>query len=73
MVACQAPLLIGFSRQECWGGLPCPPPRDLPEPGVETISPMAPTSQVDSLLLSHQQLRLFNLERVDSTELPLNT
>ena len=32
-VAGQAPLSMGFSRQEYWSGLPCPPPRDLPEPG----------------------------------------
>ena len=28
-VACQAPLLVGFSRQEYWSGLLCPPPGDL--------------------------------------------
>ena len=31
----QAPLSMGFSRQEYWSELPCPPPRDLPDPGVE--------------------------------------
>ena len=31
----QAPLSMGFSRQECWSGLPCPPPGDLPDPGIE--------------------------------------
>ena len=45
-----APLSMGFSRQEYWSGLPCPPPRDLPDPGVE---PVSPALQVDSLLLSH--------------------
>ena len=35
MVACQAPLSMGFSRQEYWGGLPCPPSGDLPDPGIE--------------------------------------
>ena len=34
--ALQAPLCIGFSRQESWSGLPCPPPGDLPNPGMET-------------------------------------
>ena len=38
-VACQAPLSIGFSRQEYWRGLPFPPPRDLPNPGIEPTSP----------------------------------
>ena len=37
-VACQAPLSMGFSRQECWSGLPCPPPGDLPKPGIEPLS-----------------------------------
>ena len=33
---------MGFSRQEYWSGLPCPPPRDLPDPGIETVSPVSP-------------------------------
>ena len=43
-VKCLCPL--GFSRQEYWSGLPCPPPGDLPNPGIE---PRSPTLQVDSL------------------------
>ena len=31
----QAPLSMGFSRQEYWSGLPCPPPGDLPDPGID--------------------------------------
>ena len=38
-VACQAPLSMGFSKQEHWSGLPCPPPGDLPDPGTEPTSP----------------------------------
>ena len=34
----QAPLSMGFSRQEYWSGLPCPPPGDLPDPGIEPMS-----------------------------------
>ena len=37
-VACQAPLSMGFSRQECWSELLCPPPGDLPDPGIEPVS-----------------------------------
>ena len=37
-VAHQAPLLMGFSRQEYWSGLPCPLPGDLPYPGIEPVS-----------------------------------
>ena len=33
-IACQAPLFMGFSRQEYWSGLPFPPPEDLPNPGI---------------------------------------
>ena len=42
-VAHQAPLSLGFSRQEYWSGLPCPPPGDLPNPGIEPSSVMSPT------------------------------
>ena len=45
-VACQAPLSMGFSRQEYWSGLPCPPPGYLPNPGIE---PRYPALQADSL------------------------
>ena len=38
-IAYQAPLSIEFSRQEYWGGLPCPPPGDLSNPEIETRSP----------------------------------
>ena len=34
-VACQAPLSMGFSRQEYWSGLPFPSPGDHPDPGIE--------------------------------------
>ena len=45
--ACQAPLSIGFSKQEYWSGLPFPSPQDLPDPGIE---PGSPALQADSLL-----------------------
>ena len=38
----QAPLCLGFSRQEYWSGLPCPPPGDLPKPGIKLTSFMCP-------------------------------
>jgi len=38
-VAHQAPPSMGFSRQEYWSGLPCPPPGDLPDPGIKPTSP----------------------------------
>ena len=41
-IAHQAPLSMGFSRQEYCSGLPCPPPGDLPDPAMEPTSPMSP-------------------------------
>ena len=41
-VAHQAPLSMGFSRQEYWSGLSCPPPGDLPDPRTEPESLMSP-------------------------------
>ena len=38
-VARQASLFMGFSRQEYWSGLSCPPSGDLPDPGIEPVSP----------------------------------
>ena len=37
-LAPQAPLSMGFSRQEHWSGFPCPPPGDLPHPGIKPVS-----------------------------------
>ena len=45
-VTYQAPLSIGFSRQEYWSGLPFPSPGDLPDPGIE---PGSPALQADAL------------------------
>ena len=50
-VACQAPLSLEFSRGEYWSGLPCPPPGNLSNRGIE---PRSPTLQVDSLLSEPQ-------------------
>ena len=50
-VAHQAPLSMGFSRQEYWTGLPFPSPGDLPDLGIE---PAAPALQAESLLQRHQ-------------------
>ena len=47
-IAHQAPLSMGFSRQEYWSGLPFPSPGDLPDPGIK---PEFPALQADSLPL----------------------
>ena len=51
-VAHQAPLSMGFPRQEYWSGLLFPPPEDLHDPGIK---PTSPVWQEDSLWLSHQE------------------
>ena len=56
-VACQAPLSMGFSRQEYWSGLPFPSPGDLPDPGIE---PRSPALQADDLPTAMSCLGLTN-------------
>ena len=69
-VAHQAPLFIEFCRQEYWSELPCPPPGDLPNPGIEPVSLTQPAlaggffttsatweaPKIVVLMLSHVQL-----------------
>ena len=55
VIASQIPLSMEFSRQESWSGLPCPPPGDLPDPGMEPVSPAAPALSGGFLQLSYQQ------------------
>ena len=48
----QAPLSMGFSRHKYWSGLPCPPPGNRPNPGIELPSLMSPALAEGSLLLA---------------------
>ena len=57
--ACQAPLSMGFSRQEHWSGLPCPPPGDLPNPG-SNLGLLH--WQVGSLLLEPSVFAIFHFD-----------
>ena len=51
-VALQAPLSVGFLRQDYWSGLPFPSPGDLPDPGIEpTVLAMSPVLEADSVPL----------------------
>ena len=52
-VACQAPLSMGFSRQEYWSGLLWPPPGYIPDPGIEPISLVSPALQAGFYPLIH--------------------
>ena len=51
-VSCQTPLSMGFSRQEYWSGFSCPPPGDLPNPGIKPTSLMSSALQGGSLPLA---------------------
>ena len=53
-----------ISRQEYWSELPCPPPGDLTDPGIEPTFPVAPALQVDSLLLSHREAQVPSADSV---------
>ena len=48
-IAHQAPLSMGFLRQEHWSELPFPSPGNLPDPGIKPMSPVSPALQMDSL------------------------
>jgi len=63
-VAHQAPLSMGFSRQEYWSGLPFPPLGDLPNPGIKSMCLMSPalaegffttSATWEALLLNHKK------------------
>ena len=66
-VARKVPLSMGFSRQEHCSGLSCPPPGDLPHPGIEPESPVSPALQVGSLPLSHWGSLTFSRLQPDSS------
>ena len=58
-VAIQTPLSMGFQRQEYWRGLSFPTPGDLPNPPIESESPIALALQMDSLLAeSSEKLKI---------------
>ena len=58
-ITCQAPLSVGFSGQEYCSGLPFPSSGDLPDPGIE---PVSPAWQTDSSPLSHWGVNVMNAE-----------
>ena len=60
--AFQAPLSMGFSRQEYWNGLPCPPPGNLPNPGIKPASPVSPFYLSTCYLFIHMSYRFCFLE-----------
>ena len=66
-LACQAPLSMEISRQDSGSGLPCPPPGDLPDPGIEHASPMSPALQVDSSPTEPPGKPIANLDSVSKS------
>ena len=60
-VAHQAPLSMGFSRQEYWTGLPFPPPGDLPNPEIESVSLKSPALAGRFFTTIHQWLFFFKI------------
>ena len=71
-VAHQAPLSMGFSMQECWSGLPFTSPRDLPDPGMESMSPAPPALQAESLPLTESPGKPPNIASVSQSVQPLS-
>ena len=70
-ITCQAPVSTGFPRQEYWSGLPFPSPGDLPDPGMETKSPVlavAEPPQKPAPLLSEAQILNMNKMLSNSNE-----
>ena len=63
-VACQAPLFMGFSRQEYWNGLPFPTPGNLPDQGIKPmfLAPLALTGRFFKKLGIHKNLNKETLE-----------
>ena len=59
-VARQASRSMGFSRQEYWSGLPCPPPGDLPDPGIKPRYPALQTEALPSNPLGMPPLAISN-------------
>ena len=59
--SCQAPLSIGFSREEFWSGLPFPPPGESSHPGIEFVSPALHMDSLPTETLGKPQnsVRLF--------------
>ena len=66
-VARQAPLSVGFSRQECWSWLPFHPPGDIPKPGIEPMSPALAGSFFTTAPPGKPGMRLVTvkIERID--------
>ena len=62
-VACQAPLSMGFPRQEYWSGMPLPPPGDLPRPAIQPMAPETPAlAGVGFIYYNHMKIIWIHFE-----------
>ena len=67
---CQAPLFMGFPKQEYWSGWLFPSPGDLPEPGIKLVSPALEAGSLltePSTVLGTRGLALIRTDRVSAT------
>ena len=74
-VARQTPLSMGFPRQEYWSGLPFPSPGDLPDPGIEPLSPASPALAGGFFTITPpgKPTHLDDTSSVRGSQLPVNT
>ena len=68
-VAHQAPLSLGFPRQEYWSGLPLPSPGDLPDPGIEPKSPALAGGFFTIEEVSVEGKKFYNSSRISDTKM----
>ena len=71
-VAHRAPLSTGFSRQDYWSGWPCPPPEDLPHPGIESTSPVSPALAGRQVIYYKHHLGLVFLSKAHMKKIKQN-
>ena len=73
-VAHQAPLSMGFSRQEKWNGFPCPPPADLPDSGIKPTSHVScvgrPVLYHKNLYQTFTRLKLQKIRQLCAIQMP---
>ena len=72
-IVCHTPLSMGFSKQEQWSRLPCPPPGNLPDPGIEPVSLMSPALSGELFTTSTTWLLQYKIPHVPPNSLRLTT
>ena len=68
-IACQVPLSMWLPRQEYWNELPFPSPGDIPDPGIESTSPVSPAFQPIFYLLSHIETSIWCIKTKSHSDL----